>query len=152
MIKKILSTAILSGAALMAGATGYNTLKVHLLDGTKVDVSLSEDLRLNFDKENLLANDGITSVSIERAKIARFEHSYTSGVNGVASGKDVNFSNNTLYFASLPAGSQIRVYSSAGEIVAEAQAEGTYTLPLDGLASGTYIVSVNQNSFKILIK
>lgn len=127
---------------LMVRAEGYKVLRVHLNDGSKTEVILSNTLTVKFDNTHLIATDGDNSVSVERSSIVRLEHDTESGVEQI----------NALDFSGIAEGSEISVYNASGICVYQTIASGNFHLSLDDLAPGTYIVKVNRKSYKVAIK
>ena len=153
--KRLLAVAAAVAAFSGAASAGvYNVLNVNLNDGTTTAIALTDDLRVSFNETHLIATGSLANVSVDRSKIVYFTHSYDAnvGVNEIAAGSEASFNGNSISFSNLPAGSVVRVFSIGGALVREAAAEGDYTLSLDELASGNYIVNVNNMSYKINIR
>ena len=154
-MKKLLLSAIAVCITLASGAASYNMLNVHLTDGSKVDVLLTSDLTLAFTDTDLVATgaDQKVTVTVPRESISKFVHTYDPGAGiDEVTGGSMAFNGNTLSFDSLPAGSVIKFYTLAGVAVRTITAEGAVELSLDDLATGAYIVTVNNVSYKITIK
>ncbi len=131
----------------------YNVLAVHLTDGTQVNVALNESLRLTFDGDDMIADDGVVNLAFPKNTIAHFDHFTDPGaVKDLLGDASYDFTGDEIHFYSLPAGSNVALYDAAGLCVASANAEGNLTLPLQGLKAGIYIVIFNNNSFKISVK
>ncbi len=151
MRKLLLSLAICLPAIASAN---FNLITVNLADKQKVDIVITDDMNLKFTDTHLVAEGGKTDVSIEKSQIVNFIHRYdaNAGIGEITSEEGYQYQGNSIIFHSLPAGSQIAVFTVGGIAVAQYEAEGDFTLPLDNLEKGVYVVSVNNKSFKISVK
>ena len=154
-MRKYLLLIMLAVAAFVArgATTNYSMVHLHLNDGSKTDIVLTDDLVLSFSETHLLAKAAGVEVEVPKADLLKITHSGDSGVTEVE-GNDTSFAfnGNALIFNGLPAGSIIEVYSMAGQLVLSEQAEGEVTVSLSDLAAGAYVVKANQTSYKILVK
>lgn len=139
---------------LMSGtAAAYDRLSVHLTDGSKVDVTLCDEMSIAFTPTELVATTDGVDVKVARADISHFTHSAASGISDLES-SDAGFdrNGNTLVFTGLNANSVITVCNIAGVEILRAVADGDYSLSLDGFSHGVYVVTVNNVSYKIAVK
>lgn len=151
-MKKILTSLALCLAMASAYAAGtYNVVKVHLTDDSDVRIVLNDQIRLSFDADNLIVSGGGADVTVEKARIAGFTHEYEAGA-GVGTIPAGGFDGRCMRFSSLPEGSVVRVFSADGALVSSVQAQGDAAVSLEGLAKGTYVVSVNKMSYKVMVK
>lgn len=151
-MKKIVTSLVLGIVASSAIAAGtYNVVKVRLVDDSDVRIVLSDRIHMTFDDENLIVTGGDTDVTIEKARVTGFVHEYEAGA-GVGTLSESAFDGKCMRFFSLPVGSEVRVFAADGSLVYSAQAEGDATVSLEGLPKGTYVVSVNKMSYKIMVK
>lgn len=139
-------------AMLSASAKNFNTLCVHLNDGSSVDVPISETTVLQFSADMLTVGGSESEISFERSNIRSFVHKYTSGIDTVATDAKCEFNGDSLEFSDLPEGSVIQIFNTDGVSVRKISAKGNLSLSLEGLTPGTYIVAAGNSSFKILIK
>lgn len=134
-------------------ASAYDQLSVHLTDGSKVDVTLSDDMTITFTPEELVAKSADVDVAVSRSEISHFTHVTPTGISDVVgAAPEFTFAGNTLSFTDLPEGSSVAVYNLSGMTLLQAAAQGSYTLSLEGFAPGAYIVTVNNISYKIAVK
>lgn len=150
-MRKFLLIAIAAFISLSCMAA-FNTVTIHLKDGSKVDITMTEGLALTFEGDNLVATGSGADVAVEKNSIAKITHTNVAGVEGITAAGEFILEGDKLHFGNLPDGSNIAVYDLSGIAVRQAQASGSFTLPLQGLAKGVYIVSVNSSSYKISIK
>ncbi len=137
-----------------ASAEGYRSVAVNIIDGSKVEINLADDLTAAFDEENLLiASDG-QDVAIPRATIKSFTFSDKEvvGLDQVSAGAAPVVSGGKMIFTELPAGSVVAVYNTAGALLTEQKASGDFTLDLSTLPAQTVIVNVNGVAYKIATK
>lgn len=134
-------------------AAGFNRLTVDLNDGSKVNVDLSEQVSMNFTADDLIFAGTAAEVKISRNNIKSFSHSEVSGVEEISSSElAMDRDGNVITFTNVPADSRISLVSMGGETIIADTACCEYTLSLEGLQPGAYIVTVNNTSFKILVK
>lgn len=139
-------------AALQAWSIGYHQLRVNLTGGEQVSIELSEDLKVSFTEENLEAHGVYADVVIPRVNIVDFEHLEESGVDIIGAESGVQRVGNSLTFTGLADNSEISVIDMGGRLVSSEKASGQYTLSLDGLTAGVYVVRVNNMSYKVTVK
>lgn len=151
-MRKFLLFAIAAFASLTCVATSFNTVMIHLSDGSQVDITMTDGLSLSFDEHNLKATGSGADVTIDKSRIVKFVHARKSGVDCVAADGGFSFDGDNLSFSNLPEGSSVVVCALNGAVVRNADACGDYLLPLQGLAPGVYVVSVNGMSYKISVK
>lgn len=152
-MNKILLLFALTLALTVGSAAAYDQLSIHLTDGSKVDVNLCDEMSISFTPTELVATTDGVDVKVMRSEISHFTHSSTTGISDVESSvAEYKRDGNTLVFAGLPEESDITVYNVAGVEVLKAQAEGDYSLSLDGYSQGVYVVTVNNISYKIAVK
>lgn len=150
-MKKILLFLCAAAATLSGWSATFNRLTVELKDNSTVEIVMTDDLRMKFENDNLVAKGTAADVTIPESDIVNIVHSSSNSVQDALATEGFEF-NNGLLFHNLPAGSHIYIYDVNGKMEASEDAEGEFTLPIDGLSRGTHIVSVNGKSYKILIK
>lgn len=152
-MKRLLLYVIAACFALVSGATGYNKLNVYLTDGTTMEVVLISDLKLSFTETHLVVKSPNVELKIPHESIIKFVHSpnMDAGIAEVTLG-EMTLHGNTLSFDSLPSGSTVNVFTTAGVQVRSLTAEGAIDIDLDGLTAGMYIVKVNDVSYKISVQ
>lgn len=154
-MRKILLLLLLVFGAHHASAEGYNCLKVNLSDGSTVTIVMSDDLKVSFTDENLVATGTFADVQIAKNDIDTFEHIYdeaSSISDATVGGTTMSRQGNSLNFSNLPANTTLHVFDTAGREVMTGNAVGDYELSLDGLTPAIYIVVVNNQSYKVVIR
>lgn len=142
--------------ALSASAANYyfNIVSIEMKDSSKMDIVITNNVKMNFTDTHLIVLGTGSEVAIERSNLARFTHSYNAdaGVDNVMTDNSVRFQGDKVVFHSLPANTAVAVYDMSGTEVISAVAEGDFELDLSGLDSGMYIVNANGNSLKVTVK
>lgn len=153
-MKKPLLLAAIALTHMASWAAPFNTLNVHLVDGSTVDIILTDELSLKFDETNLVVTGIDADVSMPKDKVVKFTHSLSeSGIDipGPDNGM-MRIDGDCIYFSNLPDRSFIDVHSLNGVRVFSERAGGNHVLKLDDFVTGVYIVSVNGVSYKISVK
>lgn len=135
-----------------SAAAAYQTLIVHLSDGSDVNVSLADDFKTTFTSDAMLISSAGTDVDVPRDNIVSFKFDKTGGITSAEGGDAVEFSDGKIVFRALPDGSSVRVYSVNGTLVMSENVSGEWTLSLSDLPSGVNIVAVNGVSYKVNVK
>lgn len=146
---------MLAAVGLCSAAQAYKSVSVNLVDGSKVEVNLTDGLSATFDDENLLITGIDNDIAVLRSSIKSFafsedEYSGVDCVKGDVSGPALI--GGTMVFSDLPEGSFAAVYAANGALVSQAAVSGSYTLDLSTLPAGTAIVNVNGVAYKIAIR
>lgn len=155
-MKKLFTSLILATVAVTAGAsTGYNKLTVHLADETVVDIKMAETLTLCFTEDYLTVRGTDADVDLEREKIVRFEHSYDPLQSVETPNADTQIARfgNTIIISGLVDGARIVITDASGMVVYDTLSSAMqHTVDLGTFTPGIYILSVNANSMKIIIR
>lgn len=153
-MKKFLFLLLLAFGAFHVSAKGYNCLKVNLSNGSTVTIVLSDDLQVSFTDDNLVAKGSLADVQIAKNDIDTFEHVYdaSSISDATIGGTTMNQQGNSLNFNNLPINTTLRVFDTGGREVMSENASGDFEFSLDGLTPGIYIVVVNNQSYKVVIR
>lgn len=154
-MRKFLFLLLLVIGAHHASAEGYNCLRVSLSDGSTVTIVMSDDLKVSFTDENLVAAGRFADVQIAKNDIDTFEHIYdasSSISDATVGGTTMSRQGNSLNFSNLPSNTTLHVFDTAGREVMTENAGGDFELSLDGLTPGIYIVVVNNQSYKVVIR
>lgn len=117
-------------------------------------IELTDGLRVSFDEESMLVTGGDKDVSLSRADISSFSFNESTSVSSLEDdGSNVAFDGDVMSFTGLAEGTSISVWTAAGVAVSSYTVSGSdFTLRLSTLAPGVYIVTVNETSYKILVK
>ena len=132
-------------------SASYDMLQVSLNDETTVEIVISDDLQISFNKNDLIAKASQTNITIPKSAILNISHVNTNSIENLYDNMDFEFKNG-LIFHNLPSGSIITIYDMEGKIEESTTAEGDHTISIDNLLPGAYIVRVNNKSYKIFKK
>lgn len=146
--------AVIASVAGFSAWANYHTVTVTVKEGESMSFSLADELTVRFnDLEMTISSPNFqNTVIIPKENISEFTHS-TSGIGDVtADAVAPELANGMLSFTNLPEGSVINVFNTAGQLIKSETASGNYQLPLSTLASGIYVVTVNNSTFKIAVK
>ena len=139
--------------AFKASAIECNTLLVKLRDGSTANFLLADKPKITFTAQLMSIVSETFSMDFDRSnvKMYRFvcDDVSTSVETPVESKARVK--NNTLLLSDVNDGTAIVIYNANGMVVKQESAvDGNCTISLDGLATGTYIVTFNNTTFKFL--
>lgn len=145
-------------ALLIAAATGnaanYRSVTIHHPGHIKASttVTLSDDLTIAFTESAMTIQDGLATkkITIPKSKITAIEHLTTTAADNLAADPAAPaIEGGCMTFDGLPAGSRAEVYDASGRLVVSQTAEGRWTLPLENLGAGTFLIKVNGLTFKV---
>lgn len=128
-------------------------VKVSTSDGNATFFSLDEKPTVSFTAKHLVLTTSTVEIEYPIADYRSFEFvAQTVGVNDVAD-KVVFSVGNSLTGKGLPAGSEVSLYSSAGNMVGRAvvSESGCVEIPLHG-QTGVFIVKSVSKTFKFIKK
>lgn len=153
-IKSILLAAALVLTSASAFAAGYKTIVVSPYEGDPVKVKISETLSTTFDGGNILFTDGETNntLALTDLKEVAFSTEGTTGIDAPGVAEEVTIEAGRVVLGNLAAGSRVAVVALDGRTVLSATAEGSYTVDLNDLGAGVYVISYNKHSLKIAVK
>lgn len=140
-------------AAIAANAEGYRTLSVNQTDGTKVEVTLSDNLSAYFEEGLFVVTGTDAEVTVDQSQIKSFTFLTTSAIGEVAApGSPAPVvAGGRVSVSGLAAGSQVSVCTAAGVVVAshELAEGGSVEVDMASFAAGVYVVNVNGVSYKV---
>ena len=92
-------------------------------------------------------------MSYPSSDLIGFTFDESVGIDGVkADAEGMQWQDGTLVFSKLPEGASVQVFSADGRcLVSEKANGGAYTLHLNRLGAGNYVVKVNGMSHKITL-
>lgn len=131
-------------------------LTVWSKDGGKQAYALQRLPEISFTESDLVVTSDNADFSYPLTELLRFTyevHEEETGINGiVADDKPFELNGEYICFFSLKAQSQILVCGTDGRVILSRHLPeaGNYRFPLSGLQPGTYIVSVNGVTSKIV--
>ena len=136
-------------------------VKTHLIvwakDGTKVAYALAEEPKMSFTETDLVITTKSVEVNYSLENMARFAYGNekdTAIKNLQTDEETFKLNGESLLFPSLSAKSTVSIYSAGGKLVFKKTAvtAGEYSFPLSSLSAGTYMVTVNGITYKIVKK
>lgn len=152
-MKKVVAIIALLCSSWTASWAGYESMAIKMADGSEMTVTLTDELRARFNEESMLITGGTTDMSVNKADIVSFEFKEASSlgtVDAVSIGMEMG--GGTLKFTGLQQDTDITVWSANGTAIMRQTASDDFELPLSQLAPGTYIVTANKMSYKIIVK
>ena len=134
-------------------ADGYRSVLVSLKSGDVAQINLSEGLTTTFSGTSVVFRSENFRVSYPSGDVVGFTFDESVGVDGVkADAEGMQWQDGTLVFSKLPEGASVQVFSADGRcLVSEKANGGAYTLHLNRLGAGNYVVKVNGMSHKITL-
>lgn len=133
-----------------------NTLVVWAKDGSSSVFALTDKPTVSFTETNMIITSEKTEIDFPLEKMERLSYSYDAvNIHDLQSDSHhVRMSGNTIVFPSLEANSKINIYTSDGSVVLTKTIEtkGDYSISIEGLKPGIYLVNVNNLSYKIVQK
>ena len=139
-----------------ASATSDNTtLVVELHDGNTANFLLADKPKITFTAQLMSIVSDAFSMDFDRSdvKMYRFVNEDVTTSVKPAVKADAKVSDNTFLLSGVDAGTAIVIYNANGTVVKRATSvDGGCSISLDGLATGTYIVTFNNTTFKFLKK
>ena len=136
-------------------------IKTHLAvwakNGTKVAYALTEEPKVTFTETDMVITAKSVEVNYSLENMARFTYESNDESTSINLNTDkecFKLNGETLLFPSLSAKSTIYIYSADGKLVFKKtiQTAGEYSFPLSSLSAGTYLVTVNGITYKIVKK
>ena len=151
---KRLFTVLLLLFALKASATVNNrTLVVELCDGNTASFLLADKPKITFTAQLMCIVSESLSMDFDRSDIRKYRFINDDVTTSVktSSKADAKVAVNTLLLNGVDEGTTIVIYNANGMIVKQTVAvDGNCTISLDSLATGAYIVTFNNTTFKFL--
>lgn len=152
---RYLCTVLLLLVTFKASASADNTtLVVELRDGNTAKFLLADKPKITFTAELMSVVSESFSMEFDRSDIKkyRFVKEVSTFVEAIAGSKAV-VENNTLIVSGVSNDVVVTIYNSNGMFVKKAVAiDGVCSISLNNLATGPYIVTFDNTSFKFLKK
>ena len=140
--------------AFKASATADNTvLVVELRDGNTANFLLADKPKITFTAQLMNIDSESFSMEFDRSdvKMCRFVNDDVTTSVETPAKPDAKVADNTLLLSGVDEGTVIVIYNINGMVVKQAAAvDGNCSVSLDGLATGAYIVTFNNTTFKFL--
>ena len=141
--------------AVRASASDDTTLVLKMRDGSTTNFLLAEKPVITFTGEFIKIVSEYCTVEFYRSSIRNFyfsDEDQTAIVEVVLESKAI-LEDNILFISDVPENTIITIYTIGGTLAAMATAiDGNCSISLDELATGPYIVSFNNTTFKFLKK
>ena len=150
-----LLTILLLLVAFKASATADNTvLVVELRDGNTANFLLADKPKITFTAQQMNIVSESFSMEFDRSDVKNFHFVKDDATSVETPVKpDAKVADNTLMLNGVDEGTVIVIYNTGGLPVKHAVAVGgNCTVSLDDIASGLYIVTFNNMTFKFLKK
>ena len=138
-----------------SATSGNTTLVVELHDGNTANFLLADKPKITFTAQLMSIVSDAFSMDFDRSdvKMYRFVNEDVTTSVKPAVKADAKVSDNTFLLSGVDAGTAIVIYNANGMVVKQATSvDGGCSISLDGLATGTYIVTFNNTTFKFLKK
>ena len=152
MNKKFLLFLLLMLITISSFAGEVFNLVIKYNDGYETIWSLDTRPILTFENGNLFVSNDYTSLSIPLSNINCYTIEVTNDIKHPI--QRPIYSNGHIIFSELPKSYPVTVYTIGGETVMRKMADshGQVDINLRNLPSGTYIISTQNNSIKIVNK
>lgn len=156
-LKLILLLFLLGTVSYVKADDAFTQLIIHFHDDERIKFALAEMPSLSFSDSELIIKTASVTVAHPLKKIAyiTYEGGENSHVSGIKSDKSMYVINSDyISFPYLESGDCINIYTASGAMVLCTQVRETreYGLPISTFRSGIYIVTINNISFKIVVK
>lgn len=149
----ILAAAMLLAAATMSAA-GLRSMVIETKDGNGMTVNLSSELVTRFSDGDMILKGDYVDVTVPLSTVKGWIYS-DSVVDKVETAVEDNLeltdNGDRITLTGLADASDVSLYSLAGQLIRRDRVSGEYTLGLSELANGVYVLSVNNQSFKIAV-
>lgn len=137
-------------------AEGYRYMVIDTSLGSSMTVKLSSDLSTTFNVgEMILKSDYLyLELPLSFVKSWRYVSNVFNGLDDILNYNDdvtLTDTGDCITIDGLSDNSKIQLSTLAGQILVSDEASESYTLPLDRLTNGIYIVAVNNRTFKISV-
>lgn len=131
-------------ASQIAGAEGYKTISVITKDGNTTAVDIAEQTQIKFSGTQITFGDK----TFNRADVVKFSYVKGSGTAAVKTDAERPFRQvgNSLIFST---DANATIFAVDGRKVISDKVEAGSSINLASLASGVYIIKVNNETFKI---
>ena len=137
-----------------AGASSFahNILVVAMRDGSSAKFMLESKPKITFVGDVMKIVSSGSSMEFIRSDVKNYHFdSEGTAVNETVAESNVSFEGNVLVVSGVAENMPVTVYSSAGVVVKQTVViDGSCSISLDDLATGLYIVTFNNMTFKFL--
>ncbi len=140
--------------SLGVSAESFRSMVVNTKSGEGFTVNLSSQLSTTFVDGNLVLTDTYVDVTVPMSEVTGWYYSNTVvDVAEAPVAEDVNITHSgaTIDIAGLKDNSRVSLIAIDGRKVMEATPSQSYTVDLSGLTPGVYVLTVNDQSYKIAV-
>lgn len=136
-------------------ANSVPKLVVHMENGVKFSYTLNERVKIKFRDKEIAITSRNVEICYPLEKMIRFAYENVNTPTSIDLNTErpsVQIGKDALLFPNLKAGDVIAVYSTGGSLLMKKtiQHSGEYSFSLSGLYPNTYIVSVNELTYKFI--
>jgi len=153
LLAVLLSCPLLANA--QSGGVWRKTIVVSTLDGATMEYLIDKNTKVKIEKPFLVIETEGSVLTYELEAMSQLRYGkvlVTEGIQDASGGQPFSFDNETLYFDLLPEHSLVEVYTIDGKQTLSRRCAGKAQISLQTLSPGTYIVKVNQSTYKIVRK
>ncbi|MCH4155254.1 MAG: T9SS type A sorting domain-containing protein [Muribaculaceae bacterium] len=131
-------------ASQFAGAEGYKTISVITKNGNTTAVDIAEQTQIKFSGTQITFGDK----TFNRADVVKFSYVKGSGTVAIKTGAERPFRQvgNSLIFST---DANAAIFAVDGRKVISDKVEAGSSISIASLATGVYIIKVNNETFKI---
>lgn len=148
----LIGTLLLSCVATVSYAQGYKSIVVEMADGTTTGINLEEGMTTEFTEDKVVFASEQSTVQLEKKDVVSMSFSKSAGITKVSrETSQFVVGDNSISFKGLPSKSKISLFDLSGACIDRITASGDYCLSLSNLATGIYIISINDISYKIQV-
>ncbi len=156
MRKSLLFFFLLSHLSILAGEVKTQFV-IWAKDGTHICYALAEKPKVTFSENALLVSTKGIEVSYPLKNLLRFtveDETITSLTDIQSEKRFPKLEGDYLVFPNIDTNSIVRIASVNGMIIFQKtiQTNGNYSYPISNLKSGIYLVTINDLSYKIIVK
>lgn len=152
-LRRLLIVLLLLVAFKASAAADNTSLVVELRDGSTANFLLADKPKITFTERLMSIVSETFSMDFNRGDVKMYRFVCDDVSTSVETPMESNakVENNTLLLSGVNDGTAVVIYNANGMVVKQAAAvDGNCTISLDGLATGTYIVTFKNTTFKFL--
>lgn len=141
--------------AIAATAAGYNrSMIITTVEGEEMTVSLSPALSVAFSESEMLVKSESVDLALPLSSIKGWTYRTEAHEPGIDTRGDnimLDRAGDSIIIRGISDGALVILCSADGRIRAKEMSTGDYALNLSGLERGVYVLTVNKQSFKIVV-
>ncbi len=150
MRKFIVIATLLSAACLQTRADDYKYLTA-AYNNTEESYELATVQKITFEDGNVVitTSKGVVALPEDQMEKMYFSATATAVESLATESQSLSYSNGLLHASGK---ALLYIYSSAGQLVQAANVDGEMSISLRGLSEGVYVVSMGEETIKVLKK